>query len=56
MPATARPNTSSTSNEVTGRVVWKDDVAQLFEQSVSSDNGWDFSTFGDVYVGWLGTP
>ena len=43
-------------NEVTGRVVWKDDVVQLFGETVSSDNGWDFSTFGDVYVGWLGTP
>ncbi len=43
-------------DEVTGRVVWKDDVAQLFGESVSSDNGWEFSTFGDVYVGWLGTP
>ena len=42
-------------DEVTGRTVWKDDVAQLFEQTVSSDNGWDFSSFGDVYVGWLGT-
>ena len=42
-------------DEVTGRTVWKDNVAQLFEQTVSSDNGWDFSSFGDVYVGWLGT-
>ena len=41
-------------NDVTGAVAWKDPVDPLFGTSVSSDNGWAWDSFGDVYVGWLG--
>lgn len=41
-------------NDVTGAVVWKDSVDSLFGTSVSSDDGWNWDSYGDVYVGWLG--
>ena len=41
-------------NDVTGAIVWKDSVVPLFGSSVSSDNGWNWDSYGDVYVGWLG--
>jgi hypothetical protein len=41
-------------NDTTGAVVWKDPVVQLFGTSVSSDNGWNWDSYGTVYVGWLG--
>jgi hypothetical protein len=41
-------------NDVTGAVVWKDSVVSLFGTSVSSDDGWNWDSYGDVYVGWLG--
>jgi len=41
-------------DDVTGRLVWKDAVDPLFGTPVSSDDGWNWDTYGDVYVGWLG--
>jgi hypothetical protein len=41
-------------NDVTGAVVWKDSVVPLFGASVSSDAGWAWDPYGDVYIGWLG--
>jgi hypothetical protein len=41
-------------NDTTGALVWKDSVVPLFGTSVSSDSGWNWDSYGDVYVGWLG--
>jgi PQQ-like domain len=42
-------------NDTTGAVVWKDNVRQLFGSPVTSDYGWNWDSYGDVYVGWLST-
>ena len=42
-------------NDTTGAVVWRDAVSQLFGAPVTSDYGWNWDSYGDVYVGWLST-
>jgi hypothetical protein len=42
-------------NNTTGVVSWKDPVVQLAGAPVSSDHGWNWDSYGDTYVGWLGS-
>jgi hypothetical protein len=41
-------------NETTGALSWRDPVLALAGAPVSSDDGWNWDSYGDVYVGWLG--
>jgi PQQ-like domain len=54
-PGNRGPEYTERVNDATGMVTWKDDVAKLNRTPVSSDSGWDWDLFGDVYVGWMGS-
>jgi hypothetical protein len=41
-------------NDTTGALAWRDAVLPLAGSPVSSDEGWNFDSYGDTYVGWLG--
>ena len=40
-------------DDATGKVAWKVPVNDLAGSPVSSDGGWDWDQYGNVYVGWL---
>jgi PQQ-like domain len=41
-------------SDTTGALGWRDAVLALAGAPVSSDDGWNFDSYGDTYVGWLG--
>jgi hypothetical protein len=53
-PGGRKPEFLERVDAATGTVVWKDNVATLAKSPVSSDDGWNWDLYGDVYVGWFG--
>ena len=52
-PGGRKPEYIEHIDDVTGKVAWKVPVNDLVGSPVSSDGGWDWDSYGDVYVGWL---
>ena len=52
-PGSRSPEFIEHVSDTTGKVIWKDAVTQLAGSPVTSDSGWNWDSYGDVYVGWL---
>lgn len=46
-------NPESIEHWAHGKYVWGQDVVNLFDPGYTTDNGWDFEKYGDMYVGTL---